>query len=64
LKHTLLFLVLGLVGLDGSTDPNRFVTQEGTLAISRPDETWKFEVDASDPPTVAKKKSQPSSVRM
>lgn len=54
MKNALLFLVLGLVGPDGSTNPDRFVIQEGTLAISRPDETWKFEVDASDPPTVAK----------
>ena len=36
---------------------NRFVINDGTLAISRPDESWKFEVDASDPPSVAEMRS-------
>lgn len=36
---------------------NRFVIDGGALAISRPDETWTFQVDASDPPTVAEMRS-------
>jgi hypothetical protein len=26
---------------------------DGTLAISRPDKSWKFEIDASKPPALA-----------
>jgi hypothetical protein len=33
---------------------NRFVMRDGTLAISRPDESWKFEVDESEPHVVAR----------
>ena len=36
---------------------NRFVINDGALAISRPDESWKFEVDASEPPVVARMSS-------
>jgi len=35
-------------------NPNRFVIDDGALAISRPDESWVFEADTSAPPTVAK----------
>ncbi len=38
-------------------NPNRFVINDGALAISRPDESWKFEVDASEPPVVARMSS-------
>ena len=38
-------------------NPNRFVFNDGALAISRPDESWKFEVDASEPPAVARMSS-------
>lgn len=45
----------GLVEEPGSTNENvnRFLIDEGALAISRPDETWKFDANVSDPPTVA-----------
>jgi hypothetical protein len=36
---------------------NRFVFHDGTLAITRPDESWEFEVDASEPPDVARMSS-------
>lgn len=38
-------------------NPNRFVINDGAIAISRPDESWKCEVDASEPPDVAKMSS-------
>ena len=45
-------------GVEQSSSPdenrNRFVVHDGTLAISRPDESWKFELDESDPQVVAK----------
>lgn len=34
-------------------DSDRFVIHDGKLAISRPNESWKFEMDASEPPVVA-----------
>ena len=49
----------GLIERPSSPDenPNRFVINDGALAISRPDESWKFEVDASEPPVVARMSS-------
>jgi hypothetical protein len=38
-------------------NPDRFVIDNGALAISRPHETWKVEVEASDPPTMAEMRS-------
>ena len=32
---------------------NRFVIYDGTLAISRPDKSWKFEIDAGEPAVLA-----------
>ena len=49
----------GLIERPSSSDenPNRFVINDGALAISRPYESWKFEVDASEPPVVARMSS-------
>lgn len=35
-------------------NPDRFVIHDGALAISRPDESWKFEVDGSEPHVVGR----------
>ena len=43
-----------LLALELASGNNRFVVNDGTLAISRPDESWKFEVDESEPNLVAR----------
>ena len=40
-----------------SGESDRFVINSGTLAISRPDGSWEFQVDASNPPVVARMRS-------
>ena len=48
--------VAGSTERPSSSEENadRFVLNDGAFAISRPDESWRFEVDASDPPVVAR----------
>lgn len=43
-----------LLALELDSGTNRFVVNDGTLAISRPDESWKFEVDENEPNVVAR----------
>jgi len=43
-----------LLALELASGNNRFVVNDGTLAISRPDESWKFEVEENEPNLVAK----------
>jgi hypothetical protein len=43
-----------LLALERASGNNRFVVHDGRLAISRPDESWKFEVDENEPSLVAR----------
>jgi hypothetical protein len=43
-----------LLALELASGNNRFVLDDGALAISRPDESWKFEIDESEPNVVAR----------
>ena len=46
-------IIVCAVHADPVEQPNRFIFYDGTLAISRPDKSWKFEIDASEPPVLA-----------
>jgi hypothetical protein len=43
-----------LLALESASGNNRFVLDDGALAISRPDESWKFEIDDTEPNVVAR----------